>query len=323
MVILVTGATGFVMANLVRHLAEHGHEVVAADVNRPDGVLKQFVGGLPGTVTFVKMDVTDRDDVLRLIADIRPARAVHGAAVTAIPADTERTRFLETVDVNVLGTLHVLEALRETGVARAVVVSSGSVYGPRGDLTPISEDEPKRPEGVYALTKWAGEELARRFAAVHGLDVPIVRLASPFGPLERDTGSRPLLSPVHEWVAAALAGEPVRVSGAPTLVRDAVHVADVASAITAVLLADRLSHDVYNVGWGRVISAHDALAALGTLIPTARVELRPDEPSPWAATSRGPLAIDRLRADLGWAPRYDFGSGLAAYVEWRRAQPQA
>lgn len=319
MAVLVTGATGFVMANLVRHLAEHGHAVVAADLVAPDEPLRRFFDGLAGSVTFRRLDVTDRAGVRTLAGDVRPERVIHGAAITSVPPEAERARFLATVDVNVTGTVNVVEALREVGCGRIVVVSSGSVYGPRRDLTPIGEDDPKRGEGVYALSKWAGESLARRLGEVHGLDLAVVRLASPFGPFERDTGSRPLLSPMQRWATAAVRGEPIRVPGSPALARDAVYAPDVASGIAAVLLAERLPHDVYNVGWGRTTTSVEALETLGRLVPGLKVEWEPDAPWPWAGTLRGPLSVHRLRADLGWMPRHDLDSGLAAYLAWLRA----
>jgi nucleoside-diphosphate-sugar epimerase len=172
------------------------------------------------------------------------------------------------------------------------------------------------------VTKWAAEALARRFADLHQLDLAAARLASPFGPFERDTGLRPLLFPIREWTVAALRGEPVRVAGSPATRRDSVPVADIASGVATVLLADRLPHETYNVGWGHDASAEDVLAALRPLVPEMTVEPRPDEPSPWSVSApRGPLSIDRLRHDLGWSPRLDVASGLAAYVEWLRANP--
>ena len=322
--IAVTGATGFVMSNLARHLASAGHDVVALDRHPADDLLRGFLSGLPGTVTFREVDVTDRDAVRQAFAEVAPERVVHGAAITAIPLEAERARFVETSHVNVVGTLHVLEASRHAGAARVVVVSSGSVYGPRADLLPIREDDPKHPRGVYGIAKWAADALARRWAEVNGVDVAVTRLASPFGPLERDTGSRPLLSQIRRWTLAALRGEPVALAGPLEAVRDVVHADDVASGIAAVALAATLPHDAYNVGWGVAATAGQVLQALGDVVPGTKFEHRPEEPSAWGALTRGPLSCDRLQADLGWTPRLGLRSGLREYVSWlRRAAPEA
>jgi nucleoside-diphosphate-sugar epimerase len=318
--ILLTGATGFVIANLARHLSAAGHEVLAADLNPPDAPLREFVTA--GAVTFHQVDVTDRDAVRDLLLASRPTHVVHGAAITSIPPGVERARFLRTVEVNVAGTLNVLDAAREARVERVVVVSSGSIYGARPDLAPITEEDSARPVELYPVTKWAAEALARRFADVHDVDLAVTRLASPFGPFERDTGSRPLLSSIREWTVAALRGERVCVLGSAIPPRDSVYVADIASGIATVLLAKQLPHRVYNVGWGHATAADDVLKALGRLFPGLRIERHPEESSPWSASpARGPLSIERLRQDLGWTPRYDLQSGLAVYVEWARVNP--
>jgi nucleoside-diphosphate-sugar epimerase len=227
---------------------------------------------------------------------------------------------VESADVNVTGTLNVLAALAQARTSRVVAISSGSVYGPRASLTPIGEDDGKDPQAGYPMTKWAGDMLARRFAGLHGFDLAVARLAGPFGPFERDTGSRPLLSPMAEWATAAVKDEAVCVTGDATVPRDAVYVGDVAGGIAAILLADRLAHDAYNVGWGYGTSAEQAMAALGRIFPRLRVEWYPERPSPWSSPGAvaGPLQCDRLRQDLGWQPRYNLDSGLAEYIEWLR-----
>jgi nucleoside-diphosphate-sugar epimerase len=314
--VLITGATGFVLSNLARHLAAAGHDVVSLDRFLPDEPVREFLSGLPGSVAFRTLDVTDAGAVRTAVRDIGPGRVVHGAALTSIPPDTERARFVETAEVNIGGTLNVLEACRAHGVLRIVVVSSGSVYGPRPDLTPIHEEDAKEPVGVYGVTKWAADALARRWAVVHDIELAVVRLASPFGPLERDTGSRPLLSRIREWTTSALAGAPVVVRGSMDAVRDVVHVSDVASGIAAVLLTPTLPHDAYNVGWGQAATAAEVVAALTRVLPHTKVDHRPGEPSQWGALERGPLNADRLRADFRWAPRLDLESGLREYVSW-------
>jgi nucleoside-diphosphate-sugar epimerase len=320
MTILITGATGFVMSGLARDLAGRGHSVVAADLHLPDAALRQHLDGLGGAVTFCQLDVTNAGAVRALIGERRPERVVHGAAITAIPAEAERGRFVETTQVNVLGTLHVLEAIREFGARRTVVVSSGSVYGTRADEEPVTEEAVPQPQGVYPITKWAAEALAARYAAVNALDLAVVRLASPFGAFERDTGSRPLLSAINDWTRAALRGETLRIGGPSGARRDPIYLDDVASGIAAVLLAERLAHGVYNVGWGKGATTEDTLAAIRRAVPGVKIERVPDEPSRWPALTRGVLSADRLRRDLGWTPRHDLDSGVAAYVGWLRGQ---
>jgi nucleoside-diphosphate-sugar epimerase len=322
MTILITGATGFVMSGLVRHLAEHGHAVVAADLYPPDAALRGHLGGLAGEVTFRQVNVTEAKAVQALVGEVRPERIVHGAAITAIPAEAERGRFVETTQVNVLGTLHLLDAVREVGARRIVVVSSGSVYGVRADRAPVTEDDVAQPQGVYPITKWAAEALARRYAAVNALELAVVRLASPFGAFERDTGSRPLLSAINDWTRGALRGEPLRIGGPATALRDPIYIDDVASGIAAVLLADRLPHDVYNVAWGKSATTDDTLAALARLVPGVKIERAPEEPSHWPSLARGVLSSARLRHDLGWAPAYDLESGIRAYIAWLRQEAQ-
>jgi nucleoside-diphosphate-sugar epimerase len=96
----------------------------------------------------------------------------------------------------------------------------------------------------------------------------------------------------------------------------------VAAGIAAVLLADRLAHDVYNVGWGRGVTTAETLAALARLVPGTMLEPAPEAPSRWPSLARGPLSVDRLRSELGWRPAYDLDSGLAAYAAWLRDHPE-
>ena len=321
MTILITGATGFVMSGLARHLAERGHAVVAADLHVPDEALRRHLEGLGGAVTFRQLDVTNAAAVRALIGDVRPEYLVHGAAITAIPSDAELGRFVETTQVNVLGTLYALDAVREFGARRTVIVSSGSVYGVRADRDPVTEDAVPQPQGVYPITKFAADALARRHAAVNALDLAVVRLASPFGAFERDTGSRPLLSAINDWTRAALRGEVLRIGGPANAVRDPIYIDDVASGIATVLLAERLPHDVYNVGWGKGATTEDTLAAIARVVPGVKIERVPHEPSRWPSLVRGVLSADRLRRELGWTPNYDLESGVGAYAHWLRGEP--
>src|SRR6202165_390196 len=120
MTTLITGATGFVMSGLAGHLADRADTLGVTDLHAPDAALRAHLGGLAGAVTFRQVDVTDAQAVRLLVGEVRPDRIVHGAAITAIPPDAERGRFIETTRVNVLGTLHALAAVREFGTRRTV-----------------------------------------------------------------------------------------------------------------------------------------------------------------------------------------------------------
>src|SRR5262249_60226815 len=120
---------------------------------------------------------------------------------------------------------------------------------------------------------------------------------------------------------SALEGERVVALRDKAFRRDIVYIAAIAGGIARMLLADRLAHDTYNVGWGHDTSAEETIAALTRIVPDAEVEWAPDRPSPWIGPGnvpRGPLRCDRLRQDVGWQPRYDLDSGLAAYIDWLR-----
>ncbi len=319
MAVLVTGGTGFVGLHVVRVMAQGGGPVVAFDVNAPDPMALRFLGEAASQVSFVQADVRDRAAVGRALREHRVERAVHAAAITATRPDVERQRSAETVEVNVLGTVTVLEAARAHPLRRLVHVSSGSIYGRTDPMTPLPETAPANPVGLYPITKWAGEQVARRYAEIHGLPVAVVRLTLPFGPMERDTGARALLSPFPAWLRAAAAGEELAVAGLP-VGRDYTYAEDVARGIVAVLDAPRLSYDTYNVSNGVRYTVAEILDAFRDHFGTLRYRVAPEEEgvrqSLGPRTERGPLNPARLFQDCGYRPSYDLEAGLARYVEW-------
>jgi nucleoside-diphosphate-sugar epimerase len=322
MTTLVFGATGFVAANIVRHLAATGEHVVMADIHPPDALLEAFLGDACGSTEFLRLDVRNEKATHEAVGRVKPGRAVLAAAITPTPPDVERARFRDAVEINIAGTIRALEVLRDAGVGRVVLTSSGSVYGKRKDMAPIAEDDAPGPLlAVYPMSKAFSEMLALRFAAINDMDLVVARLCSPFGPMERDTGSRPLLSLVSHLTRAAIRGEALKLPPPRGVPHDVAHVADVASAVAALLLADRLDHTVYNVGWGRGHTAEEIAGALDGILGGVRYAwLETDPDANPGAQPRGPLVCERLEADTGWRPGYDLGAGIKAYVDWLSAR---
>jgi nucleoside-diphosphate-sugar epimerase len=328
---LVTGGTGFVGANIVRELARAGHEVVSYDISSADDLVRQFVADWEGAITFVQGDIRDGEAVSALANGYGIDKIIHAATYTVNQHELEVERGRDVVGINVEGLANVLELARIASVRRFLYVSSGAAYGTAGgtDQT-YSEDMPVSPEVMYAVTKYAGELITRRYGALHGFSTVSVRLSTPYGPMERVTGHRAVMSALYQWTGQIARGEPLSVQGEsfdPEDGRDYTYSVDTARGLQAILDAPELPHDLYNLTTGVWITYREILEALAELAPGSA-----PAPSPAPATgggeaaararasvpSRGPLSGHRLRQDLGWRPDHDLRAALADYLEWRR-----
>ena len=325
MATLVTGGTGFVGANIVRELARAGHEVVSYDLAPADSLVQHFVRDCADGVTFVQGDILDEGAVARLGTDFSIDRIVHAAVYTVNQTALETERSKAIVDINVTGTANLLELARTQhlsgpGVGRFVYVSSGAAYGAAAanDQT-FNEEMPVAPNTLYGITKYASELLTRRYGELHGLSTASVRLSTPYGPMERVTGHRAVMSVLYEWTRQAVRGEDLLAHDLDEG-RDYTYAADTASGVRAILDAPDLPHDLYNLTSGAWITFREIVETLRELSPeTGVVELPPSgAASHSGAPARGPLSGHRLRQDLGWIPAYGLRAGLADYLEWRR-----
>ncbi|MDA0263255.1 MAG: NAD(P)-dependent oxidoreductase [Chloroflexi bacterium] len=324
MATLVTGGTGFVGANVVRDLARNGHEVVSFDIDGPDRLLRDFVGEAAPQVTFVQGDIVDQASVARLGGDHSIDKIVHAAAYTVNREALETERGRDVVAVNIEGTANLLELARAQKVSRFVYVSSGAAYGSAlpGDQT-LNEETPPIPQNLYGITKFASEMLTRRYGQLHGISTATARLSTPYGPMERVTGHRAVMSVFYDWTGNVARGESI-IAEDMDQGRDYTYITDIAEGLRAVLDAPLLPHDLYNVTAGAWVTFQQILDAVIELSPGTQV-VTPSPPKtkfadkPGGANySRGPLSGHRLFDDLDWTPRYDLKAGLADYIRWRK-----
>ncbi len=319
MVTLVTGGTGFVGANIVRDLAGNGHQVVSFDINGPDQLLQRFLGDDLSAVTFVQGDIVDRASVDRLGQDHRIEKIVHAAVYTVNREALEIERSRDVVAINLEGTANLLELARTQQVSRFVYVSSGAVYGAAlpGDQT-LNEETPPAPESLYGITKFASEMITRRYGELHGFSTASVRLSTPYGPMERVTGHRAVMSVFYDWTGRAVRGETITAEDMDQG-RDYIYIADIADGIRAVLEAPALPHGLYNLTTGIWLTFQEILDAVIELSPgTQVVTPAAVDKSGSEGYSRGPLSGHRLFDDLGWTPKYGLKAGLADYIKWRK-----
>ena len=323
---LVTGGTGFVGANIIRELARSGHEVISFDIAPADDLVRRFVSEWESRITFVQGDVRDQAVVTGLSSGHNIDKIIHAVTYTVNQHALEVERGRDVVGINVEGLANVLELARIAGVQRIVYVSSGAAYGvAAGTDQTYSEEMPVSPDSMYGITKYTGELITRRYGQLHDFSTVGVRLSTPYGPMERVTGHRAVMSALYQWTGQVVRGEPLAVqmdSFDPEEGRDYTYSVDTARGLVAILDAPELPHDLYNLTAGPWITYREILETLS--------ELAPGSPAPAGVAdgaaararasvpSRGPLSGHRLRQDLGWQPQYDLRAGLADYLQWRR-----
>jgi UDP-glucose 4-epimerase len=318
MQILIFGGAGFVGLGIAEALLARGDDVTLFDRRRPPPAAHAALDALPGRLTTTVGDVCRDDDVRRAV-DAQPDVVIYGAALTA-DSRREAAEPDRILDVNVGGLVRALQAVAAGMVKRTILLSSASAYGDSAfQSAPLEETTAPTPHSLYAVTKLAGEQFARRLAELGGLDLRIVRLSSVFGPWEHDTGVRDTLSPPFQVALAALEGRLALLPRA--CLRDFVYVRDVAGGVLALIDAPTPAHDLYNIGpgaawplldWGRRLS--------GVARPGFECRLcRPGEaPSInlHGDRDRASLAITRLRDELEYRPRFGMAESARDYSAW-------
>ena len=319
MATLVTGGTGFVGSNIVKALAQRGHDVVCLDLVAPDALVRKFVEPWADQVTFVQGDILSKRDLERATSSHEVTKIVHAAVFTGQRPDIEKHQSRSIVDINVVGTANLLDLAAGLPLDRFLYVSTRAVYGEdhnSGEV--LQEDGPLLPRSLYATTKYFSELVTRRYGELHGFPSVSVRLSSPYGPMERVTGHRAGMSLLYEWTGSAVRGEPIRV-GDRTLGRDYTYVADTAAGVCTVLDAPALSHDVYNISAGRWITLEEIIRALQEARPALRVvdDAAPESGSALPGAERRVLDTSRLQGELGFTAGFDVKAGIRDYLEWR------
>lgn len=305
---LVTGGAGFIGSQLVARLVAGDAEVTVVD----DGSNGDLEAVARTGARVIEGSILDQS-VLHAAA--RDAEVVvHLAAMTSVARSVEEP--LRCYEVNVTGTLGVLEATRDSG-ARIVLCSSSSVYG-ESSGRPLAEDNPTRPLSPYGASKLAMEQAAQVYASMYGRRVLVLRLFNVFGPgqLAERSGSV-----VPRFVAAALRGEPLPIDGDGNQVRDFVPVSRVCDVVERSVTDGISSVQPVNVASGRGTSisevADHVSAALG--VPKTLYR-RPSRAGDISCSVGSPDQLDLLFPGL---PAVDIRTALEETIRWHTTDPSA
>jgi UDP-glucose 4-epimerase/UDP-glucuronate 4-epimerase len=278
----------------------------------------------PAGCRFVAGDLRSDETLEQIFADGDIERVVHAAAITPSP-QRERDDAASIMDVNVVATAKLLQRCARTpGVKRVVVVSSVAVYGFSAPAASGRYEEGlsvPAPAALYGISKLAAEQAALRIGALHGLDVRIARLGPVFGRWEHASGARQSLSPHHQVVCAARAGEHI-VLPRP-MMADWIYAPDAADALASLARAATLEHAVYHVGGGRMTDVRQWCIELARHLPGLRWRLgEQDEPSTVQYTlpvDRPALDTARLSTELNHRCRFDLALAATDYLNWSAA----
>jgi nucleoside-diphosphate-sugar epimerase len=310
MTLMVTGATGHVGGEILRQAARRGIDVIAVSRDeQPDA---------SASVRRLRLNLDDAAAVRAIAEQHKVDACIHAAAISN--EAFARPDPLGAIMTNVGGTANLLEAAR-VGGWRFVLISTGSVFSLVSDATkPIFEDQETAPQNVYSTTKRAAEMLTRMYRTEYGLSASAVRISWVFGPPV--ISDQPMRGPIPSYLLRALRGEAIQEGGAD-FAASFTYVADVAEALLAAASAPELRHPIYHFGHGINFTAGQAADAVRKAVPGAVIELSGGT-EPWTRYTalRGPLAGGRFREDTGYTPAHTLESGIAAYADWMRANPQ-
>jgi nucleoside-diphosphate-sugar epimerase len=301
----VTGASGFVGANLARRLLHDGHDVHL--LLRP-GYAPWRIDEIRGQVTLHLASLADRDQLATVVRHARPEWIFHLATHGAYSSQTDLGEMVQT---NVLGTINLVEECLKVGFDAFVNTGSSSEYGLK-DHAP-SEREWLDPNSYYAVTKASASLYCRYTAQRHGVLLPTLRLYSVYGPYEEPTRLLPTL--LRLGLESRL---PPLVN--PETSRDFVYVDDVVEAYLQATTGERDEPGaIYNVGTGVQTSLREVVELTRRLL---QLETEPNwgtmpariwDTQVWVADPR------KIREQLGWVPKYTLEQGLRHHLEWLRA----
>lgn len=308
--ILITGVAGFIGSHVAEFLLHSGNRVIGIDNFDPFYAERFKRLNLQNLVyqegfQLYEADIRDVQALEEIFAENQVDVVIHLAAKAGVRPSIDAVG--EYYDVNLRGTVNILEAMRRHGVLNLLFASSSSVYG-NNPKTPFSEsDSVDNPISPYASTKKSGELLCHVYHHLHGFNISCLRFFTVYGPRQR-----PDLA-IHKFIRLMDEGRPIPFYGDGQTARDYTYVADIVNGVDCALRKLGGYH-IYNLGESRVIRLADLLALLEKVSGRKAVLNRlPMQPGDVEITYAD---ISRAKAEIGYAPSYDMEQGLRNFVDW-------
>lgn len=311
MKVLVTGGAGFIGSHVADTLLAAGHEVLILD-NLHTG----HIENVPSAATFYQVDLRDADAVAQIFQAHQIDAICHQGALANVRDSMNNP--VKYAEVNIIGTLHLLELARTHGCRKFVFASTGgAVYGEGysadGNKLPFTESSRPQPKDNYGASKLAMEFYIDLYKQNYGLDYVIFRYPNVYGPRQDSKGEAGV---VAIFAGAMLAGQPVKITSDGKQQRDFTFVKDVARANLLGLESD--ASGIFNVGNGVPTDINTIYEVLADAVG---YEQAPTYiPRPLGEVLQTYLDASKARDVLGWHPQVSLIDGLRATVEWMRGE---
>lgn len=313
MSILVTGGAGFIGSHLIDRLLKEGYSVVCSDNFDPyyDPQLKRRnIQHNLGKENFklVDADVRDKKALRKIFEENDIEKIVHLAAKVGVRPSIKEPTLYE--DVNVRGTLNLLELCGGFKVENFVFGSSSSVYG-NTEKVPFNEDDVPRPISPYGASKRSGELLCHVYSSLYGIPIICLRFFTVYGPRQR------LDMAIHKFTRLIDQGKEIQMYGDGTSKRDYTYISDIVTGIVNALERE-FPFEIFNLGDSRTVELKGLISLIeGELAKKARVR---ELPTPLGDMSITYANISKARRMLNYNPRVSIEEGIRAFMEWYKEQ---
>lgn len=328
---LVTGAAGFIGYHTAKALLDRGDQVIGLDnlnayydVSLKEARLERLQGR--DGFEFHKIDLADRSGIANLFIEARPARVIHLAAQAGVRYSLENPHAY--IDSNIVGTLHILEGCRHTGVEHLVLASSSSVYGANTAMPFNVHQNVDHPLSLYGASKKANELMAHTYAHLYRLPVTALRFFTVYGPW-----GRPDMA-LFLFTRKILSGEPIDVFNNGNHARDFTYIDDIVEGVLR--SADKVAepngswsgdhpdpatsaapYRVYNIGNNNPVELMQFIACIEKAVGReAKKNFLPIQPGDVPKTYAD---VDALVDDVGFKPSTPIEVGIPRFVEWYRS----
>ena len=298
---LVTGGAGFLGVGLANRLAADGHVVHALDdLSNGDATR------LDPRVAFTQGDVDNIPLLWSLLQDVDCV--YHLAARVSVPQSILYPRDYERVNVG--GTVSLMEAMRDTGVGRVILTSSGAVYGTQ-PRQPVREDDVPNPDSPYAVSKWSAEQYIHTIGTLWGLETVALRIFNAYGPGQSLPVSHAPVVP--RFLQQALTGGSIMIFGDGLQTRDYLFIDDVVEALARAAIAKGIDGAIINIGRGQETTVNELVDQVEKATGRHVNVIRNAEKG--GGVSRLAADISRAGKLLDFRPQIDLAAGLRLTIE--------